>query len=340
MVVPSATDVGFGSFSLRRLIRCGRVSQTWLATRMSGNTSRRLRVTTLTPGAPLTAVVLERAGALIGTETPHVSRVVELGFVDCTPFIAAECVDGPTVTAILRRLEIAGKPVPRWLVRTVAEACFSAIDLVRAEGLSPIGLHPSNMTLSFSGDVKVSLADEIALDHGVEPAWVGGAGYVSPEEVRGRPLDFAADDYALGVLLHHLLSGAHPRSGCATAAELLLSLLSIEPPNLAATICGVELADSVRAMQSCDPIARAAGRQAARSRLATLPLASPMERATWVATLFAEDAPLPPPPPAGATTQAVEIGAELAEDDHSPAGDRPPLASQPASISKSPDFGS
>ena len=331
----SIADVSFGSFALRRLLHAGRASQTWVATSAANNAPPRLRLTTFGPQGPVSKRLLGHAAALVGAQHPHLGRVYESGWIEGTPFVASEHVEGPTLTAILRRLEVAGEAVPRWLARRVTEACLAVLDRLREDGVSPIGLHPSSITVSFSGAITLSIVDEIALEHGVEPAWVGGAGYLSPEEIRRQSVGFEADDYALGVLLHHLLAGRHPRAA-ASAAELLLSVISTEPPQLSLSVDLAPLAQSIVGMQANEPFERSAAREAARSQIAALPLATTAEAAAFVCSLFAEDAPARAFQPAvdDGWPLAVEILAEPAaadeEEDTSPIGlsplPAPPIA--------------
>ena len=60
----------------------------------------------------------------------------------------------------------------------------------------------------------------------------GTVGYMSPEQVRGEPVDGRSDIFALGTLLYELLAGRNPFRA-ATAAETMTAILRNEPPPLA-----------------------------------------------------------------------------------------------------------
>ena len=60
---------------------------------------------------------------------------------------------------------------------------------------------------------------------------MGTAGYMSPEQVRGRPVDHRADIFAFGAILYEMLAGkrAFQRS---TSAETMAAILNEDPPGI------------------------------------------------------------------------------------------------------------
>ena len=138
-------------------------------------------------------------------------------------FIVLEFVDGHDLGALLSRLAerrlrgIGPSRVPD------AVALYIAIELgeglhfaheQRDERNEPLGLvhrdiSPSNVLLSYAGEVKLSdfgLAKR-RTDHSIVGSLKGQLAYMSPEQARRAPLDRRADIFALGAVLFEMLTG-------------------------------------------------------------------------------------------------------------------------------------
>jgi serine/threonine-protein kinase len=127
-------------------------------------------------------------------------------------------------------------------------------------------LKPSNVLVSTEGRVKLLDFGIAKLLEGEGPAGAptvthegGGAltpAYAAPEQVTGGDVTTATDVYALGVLLHLLLSGRHPaEEALRTPADLVRALVETEP---------LRMSDAVARAASQDP-QRAAADAAHRS---------------------------------------------------------------------------
>ena len=65
-----------------------------------------------------------------------------------------------------------------------------------------------------------------------EPGTVlGTVGYMSPEQVRGKPVDSRSDLFALGAILYEMLSGKRAFEG-KSAAETMSAIVNQDPPPL------------------------------------------------------------------------------------------------------------
>jgi len=126
-------------------------------------------------------------------------------------FIAMEYVEGLDLRELLRRAARQRVPMPiEFSLLVVAEA-LRALSYAHRMGVLHRDVSPSNVLVSFEGEVKlcdfgIARANELA-EEGVDDALQGKAGYMSPEHARGEVLDERADVFAAGILLWELLAG-------------------------------------------------------------------------------------------------------------------------------------
>jgi len=154
-------------------------------------------------------------------------------------YLVMELVDGPTLA---ERLKQGAIPVDEAL--NIARQIADALEAAHEKGIVHRDLKPGNIKIRRDGTVKV-------LDFGL--AKVGGtpavqgehsptltlgpteagmilgtAGYMSPEQARGKPVDQRADIYAFGVVLYEMLAGERLHHG-ETTTEILASVIREEP---------------------------------------------------------------------------------------------------------------
>ena len=144
-------------------------------------------------------------------------NTVDSGEIDGRHFIAMEYIGGRDLTQVLRRCQKSNLRIP------VPHAVYIATRI--AEGLdfahrltAPGGRHlnivnrdvsPSNVRMAYSGDVKL-------LDFGIAQALMkftseigvlkGKFSYMSPEQIRGMPVDARTDIFSAGIILHEMLT--------------------------------------------------------------------------------------------------------------------------------------
>jgi serine/threonine-protein kinase len=173
---------------------------------------------------------------------PNITAVHDIGTVDGAPYVVTELLEGETL-----RNRLAGGPLaPR---RAIDYALQIAHGLAAAheKGIVHRDLKPENLFITKDGRVKIldfglakltkpdeagpqtNLPTETA---GTEPGVVMGTlGYMSPEQVRGKPPDARSDIFSFGSILYELLSGRRAFHGD-SAADTMSAILREEPPEL------------------------------------------------------------------------------------------------------------
>jgi serine/threonine-protein kinase len=122
-------------------------------------------------------------------------------------FLVMEYVDGENFRQILQRLK-------RLSLRTVVSltrACAAALGYAHGKGVLHRDLKPENLMLTRDQRLKiVDFGIAWPIHTGLRPETQyaeGTPGYMSPEEIRGLPLDARSDLFSLGAIVYELLSG-------------------------------------------------------------------------------------------------------------------------------------
>lgn len=149
----------------------------------------------------------------------NIAQVFDLGNEQGSYYIAMEHIHGRDLRAIFDRMRNQGEPMP------VSQACFVTMKVCegldyahnkRDQGGRDLNLvhrdvSPQNIIVSFDGEVKL-------IDFGIAKAagkasntqagiLKGKFGYMSPEQVRGLPVDRRSDVFSCGIVLYELLTG-------------------------------------------------------------------------------------------------------------------------------------
>jgi Tol biopolymer transport system component/predicted Ser/Thr protein kinase len=177
---------------------------------------------------------------------PNILTVYDIGESEGTIYIAMELVEGKT----LRELLASGEPLPTKRLLDIAVQIADGLAKAHTAGIVHRDLKPENVMVSKDGYVKIldfglaKLTEPVSQDasgmqtviaSGTEPGTVmGTAGYMSPEQASGQPIDFRSDQFTLGAILYEMATGkrAFQRK---TGAETLAAIIREEPEPLGQT---------------------------------------------------------------------------------------------------------
>ncbi len=162
---------------------------------------------------------IDEAKIAVQLNHANIAQIFDLGVVDAFHYIALEHVWGRDLRGIFERCKQRGEPMP------VAQACFIVMKMCEgldyahnkrdSQGREMHLVHrdvsPQNVLVSFEGEVKL-------IDFGIAKAagkvgktqagiLKGKFGYMSPEQVRGLPIDRRSDIFSNGIVLYELLTG-------------------------------------------------------------------------------------------------------------------------------------
>jgi len=158
-------------------------------------------------------------------------------------YIAMEHVEGKDLLRVLARCAKKKARIPldlaAFIVAEVADALHYAHTLKDDQGRGLQIVHrdvsPSNVLVSFNGDVKVTDFGVAKADFHPEKELgegmlKGKVGYMSPEQVSGRPFNFKADVFSLGILLYETVTLKRAFMG-RTDLETLLNIRACKIEN-------------------------------------------------------------------------------------------------------------
>jgi len=169
---------------------------------------------------------------------PNLLTVFDVGVSDGTPYLVSELLEGETLHARLQR----GAVSPRIAVE-IALQLAQGLAAAHEKGVVHRDLKPDNVFLTRDRRVKILDFGIAKLNPGsdgptfqvaaTEPGMVlGTVGYMSPEQVRGEPVDGRSDIFSLGTILYEMISGSRAFKHD-SAIETLTAILKEEPPDLA-----------------------------------------------------------------------------------------------------------
>ncbi len=159
----------------------------------------------------------QREAELIAAlEHPCIVPVYDFGWHGQQPYIVMRYMSGGTLDDRLQNGELKLTEIAH-IFKRVGEA----LDAAHARKIVHRDVKPSNILFDSTGeaflsDFGIAKSKPIADDEG---EWlVGTPAYMSPEQVKGVPVDGRSDVYALGVVLYRLLTNQLPFSADSTTA--------------------------------------------------------------------------------------------------------------------------
>ncbi len=232
---------------------------------------------------------LREAEVVAALEHRTIVPVLDRGEDEGRLWLTMRYVDGTDAETALT--EAPGGLLPaRRAVRIVTEVA-AALDCAHRSNLVHRDVKPANVLLSrpvadepeqvFLTDFGIARSTDAHTRLTRTGEVLATLGYASPEQIESRPLDARSDVYALGCLLHRLLTGSVPFPGSSVAAALHghlalppprpTALVPWLPPGLDVVVARAMAKDPAARYPSCRALA--ADAQAALDDLPALPSA-------------------------------------------------------------------
>ncbi|HZQ67498.1 MAG TPA: serine/threonine-protein kinase [Terriglobales bacterium] len=174
---------------------------------------------------------------------PNILAIHDVGAQDHIHYLVSELLEGQT----LREKMNAG-PLSQRRVTEYAVEMARGLAAAHEKGIVHRDFKPDNVFITKDGRIKIldfGLAKLAISDGGssvhtatmsapdpTQPGTVmGTVGYMSPEQVRGKPLDYRSDLFSFGAILYEMLSGKRAFKGD-SGVETMNAILKEDPPDL------------------------------------------------------------------------------------------------------------
>ena len=169
-----------------------------------------------------TDMFIDEARITAGLNHSNIAQIYDFGRSGNSCFQAIEFIPGVDLTHILAFFLNQNRVPPPSLVAFIMAKVCSALEYAHAKcdnmGRPLRIIHrdvsPGNVLVSFEGEIKL-------IDFGVAKATrrtqetakgilKGKVAFMSPEQVKGKPLDHRSDIFSAGIMMYELLTGHHP----------------------------------------------------------------------------------------------------------------------------------
>lgn len=166
---------------------------------------------------------------------PNIVRVLDAVVEDEYAYLAMEYVEGFGLEEHCRIDNL----LPMHRVIGIVFKCCMALDSAYRQGIIHRDIKPANILVAANDEAKIAdfgLALNMNKDLDRDSTFIMGVGspaYMSPEQIKGYPLNQKTDLYSLGVVLFQLLTGRLPFRA-ANQGTLVYRIINTEAPDLTA----------------------------------------------------------------------------------------------------------
>jgi len=157
---------------------------------------------------------------------PNIVTIYDAGEQAELFYIAMEYIEGRTLQSMLTP----GRAMPTDLVIDIIRQICAGLDYAHARQIVHRDIKPANIMITPEGTAKIMDFGIAKVGSGMTSAGqvLGTPSYMSPEQVRGKPLDGRSDLFSVGVILYETITGQKPFTGD-TITTIIYKIVNEEP---------------------------------------------------------------------------------------------------------------
>jgi hypothetical protein len=238
--MPASPGTRFGPYEIVKPIGAGGMGEVYEArdTRLDRPVAIKVLPPQLAADAGARARFDREAKAIAALNHPNICALHDIGDADGHGFLVMERLEGETLQ---QRLQRGPLDIEQTIEHGIALA--DALDAAHGRGLIHRDLKPANVFITTRGVVKILdfglaksvLESDADVTRSVNQSLtstgttLGTVAYMSPEQLRGEPLDVRTDLFSLGLVLYEMATGERAFGG-STVVVAAAGILSQQPP--------------------------------------------------------------------------------------------------------------
>jgi predicted Ser/Thr protein kinase len=159
---------------------------------------------------------------------PNIVTIYDAGEQEGIFYIAMEFIEGRTLQEILKVERVLNPDKTADIIRQVC----AGLDYAHARGIVHRDVKPANIMVQAGGTAKImdfGIAKSAGTGITSTGQVMGTPNYMSPEQVKGRPVDGRSDLFSVGVILYECLTGERPFAG-ENVTTIIYKLVNENPP--------------------------------------------------------------------------------------------------------------
>ena len=243
------TGTKLGVFEIRGFIGRGGMGEVYRAhdTKLGRDVAIKVLPAAFTADERRLASFEREARVVASLNHPHIAAIHGVEESDGTRGLVLELVEGETLAEKLERARTQGRSsLPLAEILGYARQIADALEAAHEKGITHRDLKPANVKITpdgvaklldfgiakvITGDgpgVDLTSAQTSTLEATRAGLILGTAGYMSPEQARGKPVDRRADIWAFGCVLYEMLTRQRAFEG-ATLSDTIAAILERDP---------------------------------------------------------------------------------------------------------------
>lgn len=245
--MPLNSDTKLGPYEIQSMLGAGGMGEVYRAhdSRLHRTVAIKVLPSSFSADRDRLQRFAQEARAAAALNHPNILSIFDIGEEQGAPYVVSELLEGETLRERLRK-----GPLPTRKVIDFAAQVARGLAAAHEKGIVHRDLKPENLFITTDGRVKIldfglakltlpessSSSDEMPTVQAATQTGVvmGTAGYMAPEQVRGKPADHRSDIFAFGAILYEMISGKRAFHG-ESAADTMSAILKEEVPELSET---------------------------------------------------------------------------------------------------------